>query len=308
MTSSSNLLRTIITGVFILFILAIFPAIIFPVAGPGPVPASSPAPASPHAFVVTMAEVPPLEAFPNVTLYKLMSPARAQEKTGTYPITEDLSFVNIPPGEGTLPHILLETPEVMYLIDGTATVCANGSMTEVSAGELVYIPGDTVQSTANTGRVPLRYISLLDPYYTESREIRLNVTTTTDISRDSVPLRTWNRNDTTPLVSFDRMKIYQMVSPAATDHNGLNMTVPFSWAYVTVPATGGSLPHSLNATSEVIYVIAGSGTAHIGNETFALHKGDTLFIPPDTVQSVTNTGSVPLEYLSLLDPYWRPST
>ncbi|MFA5221653.1 MAG: cupin domain-containing protein, partial [Methanoregula sp.] len=194
MTSSSHLLRSIITGVFILFILAIFPAIIFPAAGTGPVPAPLPAPVSPHAFVVTMAEVPPLEAFQNVTLYKLMSPARAQENIATYPITEDLSLVNISPGEGTRPHILLGTPEVMYLLDGTATVCANGSMTEVSAGELVFIPGDTVQSTANTGRVPLRYISLLDPYYAESREIRPNVTATTDISRDSVPLRTWNRN------------------------------------------------------------------------------------------------------------------
>ena len=44
------------------------------------------------------------------------------------------------------------------LLDGTATVYANGSRVEVFAGELVFIPPDTVQSTVNNGAVPLRYI------------------------------------------------------------------------------------------------------------------------------------------------------
>ena len=237
-----------------------------------------------------------------------MSPARAQEKAGTYPLPEDLSLVNVTPGARTAPHILFGTSEVMYLLDGTATVYANGSRVEVFAGELVFIPPDTVQSTVNAGTVPLRYISVLNPYYTESREQRLGVNATTDISQDTVPLRIWNQNDTVPMVSFDRLTLYQMISPAATNYNGLNMSVPYSWAYVTVPVTGGSLPHTLHGTSEVIYVISGSGTAHIANETFALHEGDTLFIPPDTIQSVTNTGSSTLNYLSLLDPYWRPDT
>jgi mannose-6-phosphate isomerase-like protein (cupin superfamily) len=308
MTSSSPMLRSIITGIFVLFILALAMVVSFPVPSPVPAPVTSPASASPHAFIVTMAELPPIEAFHNVTLSKLMSPTRAQEKAGTYPMTEDLSFVNITPGFRTQPHILLGTPEVMYVLSGSATVYANGSRVEATSGELVFIPGDTVQSTVNNGNVPLWYISLLDPYYAESREIRLNASATTDISRDTVPLRVWNQNETTPLVSFDRLNLYQMISPTATNNDGLNMTVPYSWAYVTAPATGGSLPHTLNATSEVIYVISGLATAHIGNETFALHEGDTFYIPPDTVQSVTNTGSSTLEYLSLLDPYWRPET
>ena len=85
MTSSSPVLRSIITGFFILVILVISLTVIFPVATPVQVPVPYPAPVSPHAFVVTRAEVPPIEAFQNVTLYKLMSPARAQEKAGTYP-------------------------------------------------------------------------------------------------------------------------------------------------------------------------------------------------------------------------------
>ena len=48
--------------------------------------------------------------------------------------------------------------------------------------------------------------------------------------------------------------------------------------------------------------VSGSATGAHLNETFALHEGDTLFIPPDTVQSVTNTGSSTLNYLSLLNP------
>lgn len=306
MTSSPPLLRSIIAGIFLVVILAISLPLIFP--APVSTLTISTAPASPHAFFITPAEVPPIAAFNNVTLYKIMSPTRAQEKAGTYPMTEDMSLVNISPGARTDPHILLGTSECMYLLSGTATVYANGSRIEASAGELVFIPGNTVQSTVNDGRVPLRYISILDPYYAESREHRLDVNATTDMSRDTVPLRVWTQNNTTPLRSFDHLELYQMISPIATTNNGLNITVPYSWAYVTAPVSGGTLPHTLNATSEVIYVISGSATAYVGNETFTLHNGDTFYIPPNTVQSVTNTGSLTLEYLSLLDPYWRPET
>lgn len=307
MTSSSPMLQSISAGIIVLLLLVVGIAVSFP-PGPVPAPGTSPESTDPHAFVVPLAEVLPIEAYPNVSLYKLMSPARAQEKAGIYPMTEDLSFVNITPGARTQPHILSGTPEVMYLLSGTAMVYANGSRVKASAGDLVFIPGDTVQSIVNNGMLPLRYISLLDPYYTESREIRLDVNETTDISQDTVLLRIWNQNDTIPIVSFDRLTLYQMISPTATENNGLKTAVPYSWAYATVPATGGSFSHTLNATSEVIYVISGSATAHIGNETFALHEGDIFYIPPDTVQSVTNTGSSTLEYLTLLDPFWRPET
>ena len=77
---------------------------------------------------------------------------------------------------------------------------------------------------------------------------------------------------------------------------------------MTIPEGGGSLPHILKSTSEVIYVISGSATARVGNDSFPLKAGDTLYIPKDTVQAVTNTGQGTLEYLTLLDPYWRPET
>jgi mannose-6-phosphate isomerase-like protein (cupin superfamily) len=74
---------------------------------------------------------------------------------------------------------------------------------------------------------------------------------------------------------------------------------------VTIPPRGGSLPHSLNSTNEVIYIISGSATAEVNGEPFRITEGDTLYIPPDSVQTVTNTGTETLEYLTLLDPYWR---
>ena len=250
----------------------------------------------------------PIDAFPHVTLTKLISPVREREKGNVLSLTEDLSYVVIDREARTPPHILSGTTEVIYIVSGTTSIHSNGSMVNAKAGQAVFIPKNTVQSVVNTGTVPLVYISVLDPWYTEKTEIGIDANTTAGVSHDIVSLRLWSTNETDPGVYFDRLMLYQIISPTATTRQGLNVKVPYSWGYVTIPEGGGSLPHILKSTSEVIYVISGSATARVGNDTFPLKAGDTLFIPKDTVQAVTNTGQGSLEYLMLLDPYLRPET
>jgi len=295
-------------GFVLLVTLALAIAVVFPTPTPGNIAPSGAIPVVPHAFVVNRTSVSPLDAFSNVILTKLISPVREQEKGNTFPMTEDFSYVVIERGARTQPHILSGTSEAIYIVSGTTRVHANGTVVDATAGHAVFIPKDTVQSIENNGDSPLVYISLLDPYYTERTEIKINANTTAEVSRDTVSLRLWNRSETDPGVDFDRLTLYQIISPAAAQNHGLNVSVPYSWGYVTIPSGGGSLPHSLKSTSEVIYVLSGSATAKVGDESFPIRDGDTLYIPPNAVQTVTNTGSGSLEYLTLLDPYWRPET
>jgi mannose-6-phosphate isomerase-like protein (cupin superfamily) len=68
-----------------------------------------------------------------------------------------------------------------------------------------------------------------------------------------------------------------------------------------------TLPHKLK-NSEVYYIIKGTGTIYINNERKLVEKNDTVYIPPDAVQFIENTGEKNLEFLCIVDPAWTPET
>lgn len=78
----------------------------------------------------------------------------------------------------------------------------------------------------------------------------------------------------------------------------------YSLAHATVPAGKGSTPHSLK-TSEVYYILQGSGEMHIGDETQTVGPGDAVYIPPNAIQFIFNSGTEPLVFICIVDPAWR---
>lgn len=56
--------------------------------------------------------------------------------------------------------------------------------------------------------------------------------------------------------------------------------------------------HKHLAHSETIYVLDGTGEMLLGNEKFAVKKGDIIFVPENTPHSVKVTSSVPLKVIS----------
>ena len=65
-----------------------------------------------------------------------------------------------------------------------------------------------------------------------------------------------------------------------------------------------SRSHKLT-TSEVYYLVRGSGVMHIGGETSKVEAGDVVYIPPDSFQWLENTGRDEIEFLCIVDPAWR---
>jgi mannose-6-phosphate isomerase-like protein (cupin superfamily) len=78
----------------------------------------------------------------------------------------------------------------------------------------------------------------------------------------------------------------------------------YSLAHAIVPVGQTSIPHSLK-TSEVYYILSGEGEMHIGEEVQRVVPGDAVYIPPDAVQYIHNSGNEPLVFICIVDPAWR---
>ncbi|MDX2243103.1 MAG: cupin domain-containing protein [Leptolyngbyaceae cyanobacterium bins.302] len=78
----------------------------------------------------------------------------------------------------------------------------------------------------------------------------------------------------------------------------------YSLAQAIVPVGHTSLPHSLT-TSEVYYILSGTGEMHINNEARSVEPGDAVYIPPNAKQFIQNTGIEPLVFICIVDPAWR---
>mgnify|MGYP001063587153 CR=1 FL=1 len=78
----------------------------------------------------------------------------------------------------------------------------------------------------------------------------------------------------------------------------------YSLAHAVVAPGQTTWLHALR-TSEVYYILSGEGMMHINGETARVVPGDTIYIPPQAKQQITNSGAADLEFLCIVDPAWR---
>jgi mannose-6-phosphate isomerase-like protein (cupin superfamily) len=78
----------------------------------------------------------------------------------------------------------------------------------------------------------------------------------------------------------------------------------YSLAHAILPAGATSLPHSLT-TSEVYYILSGTGEMSIDNQVQSIEPGDAVYIPPNAVQFLRNTGTEAIVFICIVDPAWQ---
>ena len=72
--------------------------------------------------------------------------------------------VIIYPGQGHAPHQHPGEEEVIYVISGTGSqTVGDGAAFDISEGDAIYIPADTLHSTYNTTWSPLRLVVVYTP-------------------------------------------------------------------------------------------------------------------------------------------------
>jgi len=83
-----------------------------------------------------------------------------------------------------------------------------------------------------------------------------------------------------------------------------NLALRYSLAYAVVKPGDTTWAHRLK-TSEVYYIIEGEGIMHINGEDAPVRPGSTVYIPPQAIQSITNSGKCDLKFICIVDPAWR---
>jgi cytosine deaminase len=78
-----------------------------------------------------------------------------------------------------------------------------------------------------------------------------------------------------------------------------------SIAHAIVPVGESTLPHTLNRSVELYYILAGHGEMHIGGERAPVRTGQIVYIPPGTRQFIRNTGTTDLIFLCIVSPKWE---
>ena len=78
----------------------------------------------------------------------------------------------------------------------------------------------------------------------------------------------------------------------------------YSLAHAVLRPGQTSRSHVLRS-DEVYFILTGSGLMHLNDDSAPVEAGDTIDIPPGSVQWIANTGESDLEFLCIVDPAWR---
>jgi mannose-6-phosphate isomerase-like protein (cupin superfamily) len=106
--------------------------------------------------------------------------------------------------------------------------------------------------------------------------------------------------DCDEFVAGDGSILRELLNPAKND-----VAIHCSLAHATVPPGETTKAHRLK-TAEVYYILRGRGQMHIDAESAVVDAHYAVYIPPGSVQCITNTGRSDLVFLCIVDPAWRP--
>jgi len=101
---------------------------------------------------------------------------------------------------------------------------------------------------------------------------------------------------------IDRSLLCELLHPdkvAGAGHLGCSI------AHAIIPPGESTLPHILKYSTELYYILSGSGEMHIGSEHEQVHVGHIVLIPPGERQYIQNTGSGDLVFLCIVAPKWQ---
>jgi mannose-6-phosphate isomerase-like protein (cupin superfamily) len=100
------------------------------------------------------------------------------------------------------------------------------------------------------------------------------------------------------IISGDKCILRELINPLKDD-----TAIRYSLAHAKVEPGEKSVPHKLKNT-ELYYIMQGEGVMHIDKETAEVKENDAVYIPPNAVQYIENTGEKDLVFLAIVDPPW----
>jgi len=101
------------------------------------------------------------------------------------------------------------------------------------------------------------------------------------------------------IIAGDNVLLRELLNPLKQD-----VAINYSLALAKVKQGEITSAHRLKS-SEVYYILEGEGEMYINNEKEKVNVGQAIYIPPNSVQRIKNTGLNDLVFLCIVDPAWK---
>lgn len=105
-----------------------------------------------------------------------------------------------------------------------------------------------------------------------------------------------NRADTVPFTTADGSTIRELL---ASRNSCIRRQ---SLAEARLAPGAATTPHHHAATEEIYYILSGTASMTLGEETRAVGPGDAIAIPPGARHTIRNTGAAELVFLCTCAP------
>jgi mannose-6-phosphate isomerase-like protein (cupin superfamily) len=102
------------------------------------------------------------------------------------------------------------------------------------------------------------------------------------------------------IIAGDNTTLRELLNPLKE-----NILIRYSLAHAKVKPGDISYAHRLKS-SEVYYILEGEGEVYIDSEKEKVSAGQAIYIPPNSIQRIKNTGISDLVFLCIVDPAWKP--
>ncbi|MDH5765478.1 MAG: cupin domain-containing protein [Gammaproteobacteria bacterium] len=108
-----------------------------------------------------------------------------------------------------------------------------------------------------------------------------------------------------PISQYNKIKSYTTKDGSIIRelmHPDFNHNKNQSLAEAVIPSNTETLLHKHILSEEIYHIIQGQGLMTLGNEQFAVNRGDTICIPPNTPHKICNAGNSELIILCCCSP------
>lgn len=121
-------------------------------------------------FVKSVQEGNYFLAFDHTTLCEFIHPAR-----DGVALPYSIAHAVLKPGTASLPHLLKESSEVYFILEGRGVMHINNESATVVQGQAVYIPPGSKQYIKNTGTDDLKFLAIVHPMWKKEDEVVFGV-------------------------------------------------------------------------------------------------------------------------------------
>lgn len=86
-------------------------------------------------------------------------------------IPYSLAYARVEVGKKSLPHRLVKSAELYYILEGKGAISIDGAITSIQKSDIVLVPKNAEQFVENLGNCDLEFLCICSPPWNELEEV-----------------------------------------------------------------------------------------------------------------------------------------